>query len=98
VVEAQRDEGKDGPPKSDYFGSQIATLHAKETRQTHKPVTSDSFEEDLIKCWDSLLLVHELLDGCAEGIRVEDATIYGGKVSVEVTEGVKRTDIQTQSP
>lgn len=85
VIQTQRDKGKDGPPKSDDFGSQIAALHAKIARQTHQPVAPDSLQKDLIERWDSLLFVHKLLDSSAEGVSVENATICDMEISMECT-------------
>lgn len=50
-----------------------------------------------MECWDSLLLVHELLDGGAKWFCVEDTTICDVQVSVEVTVTVTVIGILTST-
>lgn len=76
VIETQTDKGKDWPPHADDLGTEVLGLHAKVTRETDKPVTPDTPEEDLVESRLDLLRRHQEDHLVFVHSMVEDTTIW----------------------
>lgn len=59
VVQAERDEGEDGPPHGDDLGVQVLGLHGQVAGQAHEPVAADAAQQDLVEGGRDLLLGYE---------------------------------------